>query len=105
MSEAVSSTPSGGPRAAAHPGLSFDGGSELVDSLLSGMPEGEQHHLLEMIQSTVEAERAEAMEGNVRRQVDVGTRRRSARRDTDGDGTDGGTGAGDDDLGDRGRGD
>jgi hypothetical protein len=54
----------------------MDAGSELVSSLMSGMSTDERERLLRMINVSLEAERSAALEGTVRRQVDVGVRRR-----------------------------
>ncbi|WP_157892251.1 MULTISPECIES: hypothetical protein [Frankia] len=56
--------------------VGVDGGSELVASLMSGIPADEQNRLLGMINSSIAAERSAAIDGTVRRQVDVGVRRR-----------------------------
>ncbi|MCL9761911.1 hypothetical protein [Frankia sp. AiPa1] len=60
--------------------VTVDGGSELVASLMAGMSAGEREHLLKMINSSIEAERSAAFDGTVRRQVDVGVRRRRSSR-------------------------
>ncbi|MCM3923286.1 hypothetical protein ND748_16665 [Frankia sp. AiPs1] len=54
----------------------MDTASELVASLMFGIPTDEQHRLLGMINSSIAAERSAAIDGTVRRQVDVGVRRR-----------------------------
>jgi hypothetical protein len=73
-SAAADAAPAAGtvPAAAA----AVDSGSELVASLMSGIPADEQHRLLGMINSSIAAERSAAIDGTVRRQVDVGVRRR-----------------------------
>ncbi|MCK9920833.1 hypothetical protein MXD61_02740 [Frankia sp. AgPm24] len=69
------------PAAETHPtAITVEDGSELVDSLMSGMSAGEREHLLEMINTSIEAERTAAFDGTVRRQVDVGVRRRRSSR-------------------------
>ncbi len=59
----------------------IDAGSELVESLMTGMSPNERGHLIEMINSSIEAERLAAVDGTVRRQVDVGVRRRRSARE------------------------
>ncbi|WP_101833527.1 hypothetical protein [Frankia canadensis] len=56
--------------------VAIDGDAELVASLMVGMSTDERARLLSMISSSIEAERSAALEGTVRRQVDVGVRRR-----------------------------
>ncbi|CAO5256905.1 hypothetical protein [Frankia sp. AgKG'84/4] len=58
-----------------------DAGSELVESLMTGMSPNERGRLIEMINSSIEAERLAAFDGTVRRQVDVGVRRRRSSRE------------------------
>ncbi|MCM3882409.1 hypothetical protein [Frankia sp. R82] len=60
--------------------ITVDGQSELVESLMTGLSVGEREHLVEMINSSIEAERTAAFDGTVRRQVDVGVRRRRSSR-------------------------
>ncbi|EIV95295.1 hypothetical protein [Frankia sp. QA3] len=77
------------PAEAAATAVAVDTGSELVASLMSGMSADEQNRLLGMINSSIAAERSAAIDGTVRRQVDVGVRRRrSSRHPTDPDAPD-----------------
>ncbi|KJE24481.1 hypothetical protein FF36_01212 [Frankia torreyi] len=68
--------------------VAVDTGSELVASLMSGIPTDEQKRLLGMINSSIAAERSAAIDGTVRRQVDVGVRRRRSSHRPDPDAAD-----------------
>ncbi|WP_041253552.1 hypothetical protein [Frankia sp. EAN1pec] len=70
---AVADGPASGPASF----LSESGG--LLDSLMTGMDVGERSRMLGMISSSVEAEREAALDGRIRRQVDVGPRHRRRR--------------------------
>ncbi len=75
--------------------LSESGG--LLDSLMAGMDVGERSRMLGMISSSVEAEREAALDGRIRRQVDVGPRHRR-RREPDQESDPASADAGPDDL-------
>ncbi len=77
--------------------LSESGG--LLDSLMTGMDVGERSRMLGMISSSVEAEREAALDGRIRRQVDVGPRHRR-RRESGQEPDPASAGAGPDDVSD-----